>query len=97
MLLPIKNKAPGYVLVLENQPDVTSLVGQVEARLCENPQYAYARKLGQLQPLVASRMENPLQIYLDSPLHGDSRLGDIKVPSLCLKASIFDEFIEPAA
>jgi hypothetical protein len=97
MLLPIKNNAPGYVLILENQADIATLASQVEARLCENPQYAYARKLEQLKPLVASRLKNPMQMYLDSPLHGDSRLGDIKIPSLCLKASIFDDLVEPAA
>jgi len=97
MLLPIKDKVPGYLLILENQPEVENLAHQIEARLCKNPQYAYARKMGQLKPLATSRMKNPLQIYLNSPLHGDTRLGDIKVPSLCVKASIFEGHIEPAA
>jgi len=96
MLLPMKDE-PGYVLVLEDQHDAANLVSRVEARLCKNPQYAYARKLGQLKPLGAARMNNPLQVYLQSPLHGDSRLGDIKIPSLCLKTSIFDDLVEPAA
>jgi hypothetical protein len=90
MLLPIAEKAPGYVLVVENRPDTATLIRRVEARLCKNPQYAYARKMGQLKPLAASPMKNPLQIYLSSQLHGDARLGDIKVPSLCMNTSIFD-------
>ena len=93
MLLPIAEKAPGYVLVLDKQPDTETLIRRVEARLCENPQYAYARKMGQLKPLAASPMENPLQIYLGSRMHGNARLGDIKVPSLCINTSIFDGHI----
>ena len=95
MLLPKAEKAPGYVLVVENRPDTATLIRRVEARLCKNPQYAYARKIGQLKPLAASPMKYPLQIYLSSQLHGDARLGDIKVPSLCMNTSIFDGNIGP--
>ena len=93
MLLAIAEKAPGYVLVLEKRPDTEALIRRVEARLCKNPQYAYARKIGQLRPLTASPMRNPLQIYLGSRAHGNARLGDIKIPSLCIDASIFDGHI----
>ena len=94
MLLPRKAKEAGYVLILEDQPQTETLVHRVEARLCKNPQYAYARKMGQLKPLAVSPLHNPLQVYLNSPVHGNARLGDIKLPALCLKPSIFDGHIE---
>jgi hypothetical protein len=97
MLLPVSNHIPGYLLILDNQPDVEALVNGVETRLSDNPQYAYARKIGQLRPLTAIRLNNPLEIYLNSPLHAGTRLGDIKVPSLCVKKSVFDEHIGSAA
>ena len=94
MLLPRKTKEAGYVLILEDQPQTETLAHRVEARLCKNPQYAYARKMGQLKPLAVSPLHNPLQVYLNSPVHGNARLGDIKLPALCLKSSIFDGHIE---
>lgn len=43
---------PGYVLLLDSDDaQAAALAAPVEARLCDNPQYAYARKLGQLAPL----------------------------------------------
>jgi hypothetical protein len=94
MLLPRKAKEAGYVLIIEDQPQTETLAHRVEARLCKNPQYAYARKMGQLKPLAVSPLHNPLQVYLNSPVHGNARLGDIKLPALCLKSSIFDGHIE---
>ena len=42
----------GYVVASEGPVDLDD----VERRLCANPQYAYARKLGQLAPLRATRV-----------------------------------------
>jgi hypothetical protein len=96
MLLPLNDSTPRYVLMLSKHSVAKSLVDRVEARLCENPQYAHALKLGQLQPLAAIAIDNPMQVYLNSPQHGKARLGDIKIPSLCLKPSIFDAYIRTA-
>jgi GH3 auxin-responsive promoter len=41
----------GYVVASETAVDLDA----IEQRLCENPQYAYARRLGQLAPLRAQR------------------------------------------
>jgi len=97
MLLPVLSKTPGYLLILEDQPDSESLVQSVETRLLANSQYAYARKMGQLKPLGALRLIKPLDIYLNSAQHNETRLGDIKVPSICVKTAIFKNYIGSAA
>jgi len=74
-----------------------SLVTMVEQRLSANPQYAYARKLGQLSPLKPLLLDNPLKIYLANQKHTDTRLGDIKVPSLCTQPAVFGKKIGVAA
>jgi len=66
----------GYVLVTETGVPVN--LESVETRLCENPQYAYARKLGQLQPLRLTQLRNLYDRYTQSQLARGARLGDIK-------------------
>lgn len=97
MLIPIKERAPGYLLVIEDDLDKELVASIVESRLSENPHYSYARNIGQLQPLRILSLNGPLGIYLNSPLHAGTRLGDIKVPSLCLKPEIFNDYIDKAA
>jgi hypothetical protein len=97
MLLPVADQIPKYLLILEGQSNVESLVKCVDNRLSDNPHYAYACKIGQLKPLTAIQLANPLEIYLNSALHAGTRLGDIKVPSLCVKKSVFDKYIRAAA
>jgi hypothetical protein len=99
MIVPVDEEKPGYQLVLDQRQhqNLESLVEQVERRLLANPHYAYARTIGQLQPLKPLAVENPLDIYLNSPLHAGTRLGDIKVPSLCLKSGIFNSTVGAAA
>jgi hypothetical protein len=70
----------GYVLYSELPADIDV----IEIRLCENPQYAYARKFGQLAPLRLVRDENLYEHYLQSQLARGTRLGDIKPPVLTL-------------
>lgn len=92
MLVPVEDSPTGYLLVLEGGENLSSFITTVESRLKKNPHYEYARKVGQLQPLKALPLKNPLDIYVNSPLHEGTRLGDIKVPSLCLKPEIFNDF-----
>jgi hypothetical protein len=66
----------GYVLVTETGVPVN--LESVETRLCENPQYAYARKLGQLRPLRLTQLRNLYDRYTQSQLARGARLGDIK-------------------
>src|SRR4051794_2312926 len=68
----------GYVLHAETHIDVD----QIEQRLCENPQYAYARKLGQLRPLRLATLDNLYDRYIDAQLARGARFGDIKPVAL---------------
>jgi len=66
----------GYLLATEADASVD--VGQVERRLCNNPQYAYARRLGQLNALRLVRVENLFDRYVRTQLEQGVRLGDVK-------------------
>jgi len=68
----------GYILYADTAADLDS----VELRLCENPQYAYARKMGQLAPLRL--LHDSYERYVDARLARGARLGDIKPPVLTL-------------
>jgi hypothetical protein len=65
----------GYVLVTETGVPVN--LESVETRLCENSQYAYALKLGQLRPLRLTQLRNLYDRYTQSQLARGARLGDI--------------------
>ena len=54
----------------------------VEAELNKNPQYAYAREIGQLGTLIPVVVENAMQRYIDYKHSCGSRIGDIKIPAL---------------
>ena len=58
----------------------------MERALCENPQYDYARRLGQLAPLTVHRVTQPLEKYHAHELRRGRRLGDIKPPLLATPA-----------
>jgi hypothetical protein len=60
----------------------TTLAARAEAALCRNPQYAYARRLGQLAALEPRRCARPLDSWLSAGLARGQRLGDIKPPAL---------------
>jgi hypothetical protein len=66
----------GYVLASEELVDVD----EVERRLCRNPQYAYARRLGQLAPLRAVR--GSFDDYAAAQMKRGARLGDVKPVAL---------------
>lgn len=75
-----------YLLLLDGAtctaPGAAQLAAQLDAALCANPQYAYARQLGQLAPLAAARCDSPLEHWLATRMASGQRLGDIKVPAL---------------
>lgn len=68
----------GYVLMSDSDVDVDV----VDRRLCANPQYAYARGLGQLRPLRLVPRHDLHERFLDAELARGARLGDIKPPVL---------------
>lgn len=96
MLLALNDK-PGYCLVLETSSATPNIREYVEQKLCHNPHYAYARKLGQLQPLKLLTLENPTDLYLNRALQHGARLGDIKLPVLCFDPGLFIDYLERAA
>jgi hypothetical protein len=75
-----------YLLVIDadevGAERAAALAASAERRLCCNPQYAYARRLGQLGALEPRRCERPLQAWLAQGMARGQRLGDIKPPAL---------------
>lgn len=84
MLVPHTQAKPKYILVLDsrNNIDAETLAHAVEERLSKNVQYAYARRLGQLDSLSVQLVKNPLCLSLKRMTDKGMRLGDIKIPSL---------------
>lgn len=74
-----------YQLVVDacdERLDMNSCQAAVEAALCANPQYAYARSLGQLSPLQVRAVRSPLTQLQASAMASGRRLGDLKPPAL---------------
>lgn len=70
-------RGPGYLLVSATPP-TPPILWEIESRLCANPHYAYARKLGQLKPLTGCHCPDALARIEKTGLSRGVRLGDIK-------------------
>jgi len=79
MLLPAQ-RGDGYVLATDIAAGAD--VHQIEQRLCRNPQYAFARRMGQLQPVQLVEINRLFDRYVDVQLQRGIRLGDIKPVAL---------------
>jgi len=77
MLVPDGN---GYVLVADDSTSVD--VDEIEHQLCNNPQYAYARRLGQLTTLRLMPVHRLFDRYAQAHMDDGARLGDIKPAAL---------------
>jgi hypothetical protein len=75
---------PFYELLVDANTgdDLSSHAALVEQRLCANPQYAYARELGQLGPVAPRAVERLLDRYTQVQARRGCRLADIKPPIL---------------
>lgn len=85
MLVPSTEPELRYLLVMDeacSSPD-PSAIRSVEMRLEGNPQYAHARRVGQLQGMELMRVRDPLAKFLDHQTLNGRRAGDLKVPALC--------------
>jgi hypothetical protein len=83
LLVPVPEPLPHYALIADADEAPACLPDRVERALMENPQYAYARRLGQLQPVRMLAVRQPLQAYLRRvSAGGTARLGDIKLVAL---------------
>ncbi|MEQ5118391.1 GH3 family domain-containing protein [Morganella morganii] len=75
----------GYVLLLSDTSAETQAqvyCEEMERYLCTNPQYHYARRIGQLKPLTFLRLHQPAEHYFHRQLQRGKRLGEIKIPAL---------------
>lgn len=75
----------GYILFLEQEPskETQQIIQNLEKNLSKNPQYAYAREMGQLKELELFHVKSLSKCYLEYKAKRGFRMGDIKVPSLC--------------
>jgi GH3 auxin-responsive promoter len=75
-----------YVLLLDQigktETEAWQLADVLEQSLLDNPQYAYARQIEQMAPVMPILCDCPLETWLKSRLACGQRLGDIKVPAL---------------
>ena len=86
---------PGYVLIGERAPSLDWING-FEDRLRRNPQYDYARRLGQLAPLHLLVCRRPFDIVERVMRSRGVRLGDIKPTALRADAFWLPMFEEEA-
>ncbi len=98
MLVPDVKKKPGYKLIVESDYysdlEAKQLINLIEDRLSENPQYAYARKIGQLDKLTYLRVSNLWCLYTQYQCQQGRCLGDIKPTVFCNDTGIFNYFID---
>jgi hypothetical protein len=66
----------GYTLLAET--GVAIDIDDVEQRLCANPQYAYARRIGQLRPLRLAFITHLFDRFAQAQIERGVRLGDVK-------------------
>jgi GH3 auxin-responsive promoter len=83
-LAPRAAKKPFYELLVEaRRGDVMqSIAAVVDERLCANPQYAYARHIGQLGPVMVRAVDRLLDRYISAEMRRGRRMADIKPPTL---------------
>jgi hypothetical protein len=90
-LAPRAAAQPFYELLVEPHPGrAPPAAAAVDERLCANPQYAYARRIGQLGPLVVRPVERLLDRHARAELVRGRRLADIKPPVLVAEPRLYD-------
>jgi GH3 auxin-responsive promoter len=81
-----------YLLVTDADEQLPAaaneLLQRVEQGLAHNPQYAYARRVAQLNPVGLWRLTQPLQRWTRLRQARGQRLGDIKPPVLIGEADL---------
>jgi len=95
MLVSSRSPEPGYLLLVE-QSAPTELGTALDKKLRTNPQYAYARDLGQLAaPRVINCGPNAAERYLERCIFLGQRAGDVKPTSLHRAEGWEDWFLAP--
>jgi len=95
MLAPSRTPEAGYLLLVGQSAPAT-LATALDNKLRANPQYAYARDLGQLSaPRVITCGPNAAERYLERCIFLGQRAGDVKPTSLHLAEGWEDWFLAP--
>lgn len=85
-LVPIAKPRPAYLLLLDeaivNTDQEQTAARIADSNLMDNPQYRYAREIGQLPPLKTYRIADPLGTYKSICMQSGQCLGDIKPAAL---------------
>lgn len=85
-LVPIVEPRPAYLLMLDEaivNPDLEQAAANIaDGKLMDNPQYRYAREIGQLPPIEPYRIADPLGTYKSICMQSGQGLGDIKPAAL---------------
>jgi hypothetical protein len=84
-LAPVLKPQLHYELWIDGlieQTRLKSIALAMDEALCENPQYAYARSLGQLQPITASGAPELYETYQNWAVSTGKNLGHLKAPAL---------------
>lgn len=93
MLVPNVSN-PGYIVVCSQQLTDTH-IAMLEERLKTNPQYAYARKLGQLAPIKMLVHKSPFSVIERTLVDkGTTCMGDVKPVALRKEAFWLPLFLE---
>jgi len=86
LLTPKLDPKPHYRIYLDKQHydagAARNLIMMLDNRLHQNPQYALARRLGQLEPLRFTLLERPMEKYTAVEMARGQCLGNIKPPVL---------------
>ena len=81
-LAPVAGERPFYWIVLNAavvaEEQIDEIVNFADTQLSQNPQYQYARDIGQLPALKAKRLNDPVAEYERICMESGQRLGDIK-------------------
>jgi hypothetical protein len=90
-LAPRAAAKPFYELLVEARRggNLQRIAALVDGRLCANPQYAYARRIGQLGPVVLRTVDRLLDRYMQVQVLRGRRLAGIKPPTLIDDARIY--------
>jgi GH3 auxin-responsive promoter len=91
-LVPRAVARPHYALLVDarGRGALPSTAALVEQRLRANPQYDYARKIGQLDPVALHPVDGLLDRYLRFETLRGRRLSDIKPPTLIRDSATYE-------
>jgi len=90
MLSPYQTTKSCYLLIVS---DSNILADGIDSSLSKNPQYRYAREIGQLGPVEIRVIPDAMQHYTHHQMQKGQQLGDIKPPALNTDATTLDAIL----